>query len=470
MKIVRKLGLMTILFWLFFSVQAFAADPEPPIISLEGEQRVFTSGEVISFHIENAADLKIILVNEHGQRKLLDEETYTVTDWDLGGSYRAEFYQANMSKPFVTVEDLFEVKQLEDVAKDETAPSLKTIEITHDEDVLLTSVLRVSADLDDTESGVKQATLLVHSESNESEIELIRNNYTGKFAAEIPLEKFQLGEKLTFQLQLVDFAENEIIVDLENTVQLYQPKTPLLSYDGSDITNVLKKIGQVGKQIELTLDKYTIEFPELATETGKIIPLKWQKTATEWKGSLILPSELSGEIIHIQGMDQHLLVRATSEPFGDVQLVNNAILTGTILPDFTLISNLYIEVNGQKFSVERADNRFTSAEITTTGKIVLHWTDWDDQVYSKQMDQEIKPVIEMPGKEIIAPPPVIPNEKTQILTSPVPKPSVESHENTPKKQVKKETSTKDKSSSIPFWIPALMIIGVIIFSGNRAMK
>lgn len=470
MKNVRKLGLMTILFWLFFSVQAFAADPEPPIISLEGEQRVFTSGEVISFHIENAADLKIILVNEHGQRKLLDEETYTVTDWDLDGSYRAEFYQANMSKPFVTVEDLFEVKQLEDVAKDETAPSLKTIEITHDEDVLLTSVLRVSADLDDAESGVKQATLLVHSESNESEIELIRNNYTGKFAAEIPLEKFQLGEKLTFQLQLVDFAENEITVDLENTVQLYQPKAPLLSYDGSDITNVQKKIGQVGKQIELTLDKYTTEFPELATETGKIIPLKWQKTATEWKGSLTLPSELSGEIIHIQGMDQHLLVRATSEPFGDVQLVNNAILTGTILPDFTLISNLYIEVNGQKFSVERVGNRFTSAEITTTGKIVLHWTDWDGQVYSKQMDQEIKPVIEMPGKEIIAPPPVIPNEKTQILTSPAPKSSVESHEDTPKKQVKKETSTKGKSSSIPFWIPALMIIGVIIFSGNRAMK
>ncbi|EBB5817010.1 hypothetical protein HY13_04985 [Listeria monocytogenes] len=466
----RKLGLMTILFWLFFSVQAFAADPEPPIISLEGEQRVFTSGEVISFHIENAADLKIILVNEHGQRKLLDEGTYTVTDWDLDGSYRAEFYQANMSKPFVTVEDLFEVKQLEDVAKDETAPSLKTIEITHDEDVLLTSVLHVSADLDDAEYGVKQATLLVHSESNESEIELIRNNYTGKFAAEIPLEKFQLGEELTFQLQLVDFAENEIIVDLENTVQLYQPKAPLLSYDGSDITNVQKKIGQVGKQIELTLDKYTTEFPELATETGKIIPLIWQKTATEWKGSLTLPSELSGEIIHIQGMDQHLLVRATSEPFGDVQLVNNAILTGTILPDFTLISNLYIEVNGQKFSVERVDNRFTSAEITTTGKIVLHWTDWDGQDYSKQMDQEIKPVIEMPGKEIIAPPPVIPNEKTQILTSPALKPSVESHEDTPKKQVKKETSTKDKSSSIPFWIPALMIIGVIIFSGNRAMK
>ncbi|EAD5763352.1 hypothetical protein EXZ75_14330 [Listeria monocytogenes] len=466
----RKLGLMTILFWVFFSVQAFAADPEPPIISLEGEQRAFTSGEVISFHIENAADLKIILVNEHGQRKLLDEETYTVTDWDLDGSYRAEFYQADMSKPFVTVEDLFEVKQLEDVAKDETAPSLKTIKITHDEDVLLTSVLRVSADLDDAESGVKQATLLVHSESNESEIELIRNNYTGKFAAEIPLEKFQLGEKLTFQLQLVDFAENEIIVDLENTVQLYQPKTPILSYDGSDITNVQKKIGQVGKQIELTLDKYTTEFPELATETGKIISLKWQKKATEWKGSLTLPSELSGEIIHIQGMDQHLLVRATSEPFGDVQLVNNAILTGTILPDFTLISNLYIEVNGQKFSVERVGNRFTSAEITTTGKIVLHWTDWDGQVYSEQMDQEIKPVIEMPGKEIIAPPPVIPNEKTQILTSPALKPSVESHEDTPKKQVKKETSTKDKSSSIPFWIPALMIIGVIIFSGNRAMK
>ncbi|MDT9120676.1 hypothetical protein RSW84_24905, partial [Escherichia coli] len=97
-----------------------------------------------------------------------------------------------------------------------------------------------------------------------------------------------------------------------------------------------------------------------------------QKTATEWKGSLTLPSELSAEIIHIQGMDQHLLVRATSEPFGEVQLVNNAILTGTILSDFTLISNLYIEVNGQNFSVERAGNRFTSAEITTTGKIVLH--------------------------------------------------------------------------------------------------
>lgn len=387
MKNVRKLGLMTILFWLFFSVQAFAADPEPPIISLEGEQHVFTSGEVISFHIENAADLKIILVNEHGQRKLLDEETYTVTDWDLDGSYQAEFYQADVPKPFVTVEDLFEVKQLEDVAKDETAPSLKTIEITHDEDVLLTSVLRVSADLDDAESGVKQATLVVHSESNESEIELIRNNYTGKFAAEIPLEKFQLGEKITFQLQLVDFAENEITVDLENTVQLYQPKAPLLSYDSNDITNVQKKIGQVGKQIELTLDKYTTEFPELETETGKIIPLKWQKTATEWKGSLTLPSELSGEIIHIQGMDQHLLVRATSEPFGEVQLVNNAILTGTILSDFTLISNLYIEVNGQKFSVERAGNRFTSAEITTTGKIVLHWTDWDGQIYSKQRNQ-----------------------------------------------------------------------------------
>lgn len=470
MKNVRKLGLMTILFWLCFSVQAFAADPEPPIISLEGEQHVFTSGEVISFHIENAADLKIILVNEHGQRKLLDEETYTVTDWDLDGSYQAEFYQADVPKPFVTVEDLFEVKQLEDVAKDETAPSLKTIEITHDEDVLLTSVLRVSADLDDAESGVKQATLVVHSESNESEIELIRNNYTGKFAAEIPLEKFQLGEKITFQLQLVDFAENEITVDLGNTVQLYQPKAPLLSYDGNDITNVQKKIGQVGKQIELTLDKYTTEFPELETETGKIIPLKWQKTATEWKGSLTLPSELSGEIIHIQGMDQHLLVRATSEPFGEVQLVNNAILTGTILSDFTLISNLYIEVNGQKFSVERAGNRFTSAEITTTGKIVHHWTDWDGQIYSKQMNQEIKPVIAIPGKEIIAPPPVIPNEKTQILISPAPKPSVEAHENTPKKQVKKETSTKDNSSSIPFWIPALMIIGVIIFSGNRAMK
>ncbi|MBC8930158.1 hypothetical protein IAI15_27545, partial [Escherichia coli] len=163
---------------------------------------------------------KIILVNEHGQRKLLDEETYTVTDWDLDGSYQAEFYQADVPKPFVTVEDLFEVKQLEEVAKDETAPSLKMIEITHDEDVLPTSVLYASAELDDAESGVKQAILLVHSKSNESEMELIRNNYTGEFDAEIPLEKFQLGEELTFQLQLVDFAENEITLDLENTIQL----------------------------------------------------------------------------------------------------------------------------------------------------------------------------------------------------------------------------------------------------------
>ncbi|MBA5745429.1 hypothetical protein H3289_27950, partial [Escherichia coli] len=70
----------------------------------------------------------------------------------------------------VTVEDLFEVKQLEEVAKDETAPSLKMIEITHDEDVLPTSVLYASAELDVAESGVKQAILLVHSKSNESEM------------------------------------------------------------------------------------------------------------------------------------------------------------------------------------------------------------------------------------------------------------------------------------------------------------
>lgn len=241
MKNVRKLGLMTILFWMFLSVQAFAADLEPPMISLEKEQRVFTSGEVISIHVKNPEELKLVLVNEHGQRKLLDGETYTVTDWDLDGNYQAEFYQADISKPVVTVEDLFEVKQLEEVAKDETAPSLKMIEITHDEDVLPTSVLYASAELDDAESGVKQAILLVHSKSNESEMELIRNNYTGEFDAEIPLEKFQLGEELTFQLQLVDFAENEITLDLENTIQLYEPKAPVLSYDGSDITNVQKK-------------------------------------------------------------------------------------------------------------------------------------------------------------------------------------------------------------------------------------
>ncbi|EAE8346699.1 hypothetical protein BOQ23_07150 [Listeria monocytogenes] len=466
----RKLGLMTIIFWMFFSVQAFAADLEPPMISLEKEQHVFTSGEVISFHVKNPEALKIVLVNEHGQRKLLDGETYMVTDWDLDGTYQAEFYQADISKPVVTVEDLFKVKQLAEVAKDETAPNLKTIEIRHDEDVLPTSVLHVSADLDDAESGVKQAILLVHSESNESEIELIRNNHTGKLDAEIPLEKFQLGEELTFQLQLVDFAENEITLDLENTIQLYEPQAPVLSYDGSDITNVQKKIGQVGNRIELTLDKYTTEFPELETETGKTIPLLWQKTATEWKGSLTLTTELSGEIIHIQEMDQYMLVRATSEPFGDIQLINNSILTGAINPDFTFISNLYVEVDGQNFPIKRAANSFTSAEITTTGKITLHWTDWDGQFFSKQMNQEIKPVIEMPGKETIAPPSVIPKEKELLLTSPDPKPSVESHENTPKKQEKKETSTKNKSSSIPFWIPALMIIGVIIFSGNRAMK
>ncbi|EAH1628069.1 hypothetical protein D5L16_06105 [Listeria monocytogenes] len=466
----RKLGLMTILFWMFLSVQAFAADLEPPMISLEKEQRVFTSGEVISFHVKNPEELKIVLVNEHGQRKLLDGETYTVTDWDLDGNYQAEFYQADISKPVVTVEDLFEVKQLEEVAKDETAPSLKMIEITHDEDALPTSVLYASAELDDAESGVKQAILLVHSKSNESEMELIRNNYTGEFDAEIPLEKFQLGEELTFQLQLVDFAENEITLDLENTIQIYEPKAPVLSYDGSDITNVQKKIGQVGNRIELTLDKYTTEFPELETENGKTIPLLWQKTATEWKGSLALTTELSGEIIHIQEMNQYMLVRATSEPFVDIQLINNSILTGTIHPDFTFISNLYVEVNGQNFPIKRTDNSFTSAEITTTGKITLHWTDWDGQVFSKQMNQEIKPVIEMPDKETIAPPSVIPKEKESLLTSPDPKPSVESHENTPKKQEKKETSTKNKSSSIPFWIPALMIIGVIIFSGNRAMK
>lgn len=38
-----------------------------------------------------------------------------------------------------------------------------------------------------------------------------------------------------------------------------------------------RKIGQVGNRIELTLDKYTTEFPELETENGKTIPLLWQK-------------------------------------------------------------------------------------------------------------------------------------------------------------------------------------------------
>lgn len=470
MKNVRKLGLVTILFWMFFSVQVFAAEPELATISLEKEQRIFTSGEVVSFEIKNAADLKIVLVNEQGQRRVLDGESYTVTDWDLDGIYRAELYQADISKPIASVDDLFEVKQLGDLAKDETAPSLKAIEFTHEDDVLLASVLRVSADLVDAESGVKTATLLIHSDSNEAEVKLTQNNWTGKFDGELPLEKYQPGEKLTFQLKLVDFAGNETTLDLEKTVQIYQPIAPVLSYDGSDITNKPRKIGQIGKQIELTLDKYTTEFPELETESGKTIPLNWQKTATEWKGSLTLPKELVGEIIHIQGTTQAILVRATGEPFSNIQLVNNSLLTGIINPDFAVISGLYIEVNGQKLPVKRTDNSFTSAEITTTGKITLYWTDWDDEVYSKQLDQEIKPIILPPDKETIAPPPVIPNEKEPILTTPAPKPAFESHENAPKKQAKKETSTKNKSSGIPFWIPALMIIGVIIFSGNRAMK
>lgn len=470
MKNVRKLGLVTILFWMFFSVQVFAAEPELATISLEKEQRIFTSGEVVSFEIKNAADLKIVLVNEQGQRRVLDGESYTVTDWDLDGIYWAELYQADISKPIATVNDLFEVKQLGELAKDETAPSLKTIEFTHEDDVLLTSVLRVSADLVDAESGVKTAILLIHSDSNEAEVKLTQNNWTGKFDGELPLEKYQPGEKLTFQLKLVDFAGNETTLDLEKTIQIYQPIAPVLSYDGSDITNKPRKIGQIGKQIELTLDKYTTEFPELETESGKTIPLNWQKTATEWKGSFTLPKELAGEIIHIQGTTQAILVRATGEPFSNIQLVNNSLLTGTINPDFAVISGLYIEVNGQKFPVKRTNNSFTSAEITTTGKITLYWTDWDDEVYSKQLDQEIKPIILLPDKETIAPTPVIPNENEPILTTLAPKPAVESDENAPKKQAKKETSTKNKSSGIPFWIPALMIIGVIIFSGNRAMK
>lgn len=470
MKNVRKLGLMTILFWMFFSVQVFAAEPELPMISLEKEQQIFTSGEVISFHIENAEKMKIVLVNEHGQKRPLDGETYTVTDFDLEGSYRAEFYANDNPEAIVTIDDLFQVQQLKEVEKDETAPSLTDITFAHDEDVLHTSALHVAADLTDAETGVKQAILIIHSDSNDAEAELKHNNWTGKFEGEVPLEKFQPGEKLTFQLKLVDFAENEITIDLEKTIQMYQPNEPHLSYDAVDITNDEKKIVQVGNQIKLTLDKYTTEFPEAETESGNKIPLKWQKNANEWIGSLTLTKELSGEIIHFQGMNIAILVRSTSEPFAEINLINNTVLTGLINPDFALISALSVEVNGQTFRTVRTDNSFKSAEISTTGKIRLHWIDWDGQAYSKQLSQEIKPVIPVPDKEIIAPPPVIPNEKEPILTKPAPKPSTESSEKPPKKQAKKETSTKNQSSSIPFWIPALMIIGVIIFSGNRAMK
>lgn len=470
MKNVRKLGLMTILFWMFFSVQVFAAEPELPMISLEKEQQIFTSGEVISFHIENAEKMKIVLVNEQGQKRLLEDQTYTVTDFDLEGSYRAEFYANDNPEAIVTVDDLFQVRQLKEVEKDETAPSLTDITITHDKDVLNTSILHVSLDLVDVETGIKQAILVVHSDLNDAEAELIQNNWTGKFEGKVPLEKFQPGEKLTFQLKLVDFAENEITINLENTIQMYQPKEPHLSYDDVDITNDEKKIVQVGNQIKLTLDKYTTEFPEAETESGIKIPLKWQKNANEWIGSLTLTKEFSGEIIHFQGMNIAMLVRSTSEPFAEINLINNTILTGLINRDFALISALSVEVNGQTFRTVRTDNSFKSAEISSTGKIILHWIDWDGRAYAKQLSQEIKPVIPIPDKEIIAPPPVIPNEKEPILTKPAPKPSTESSEKTPKKQAKKETSTKNKSSSIPFWIPALMIIGVIIFSGNRAMK
>lgn len=470
MKNVWKLGLMTILFWLFFSVQVFATEPEPSTIALEHEQQIFTSGEEITFHIENTAKLKIVLVNEQGQKRMLDGATYKVTDWDLDGSYRAEFYQADILEPVVTVDNLFQVKQLTEVTKDEQPPSLNGIEITHDEAVLPTSILRVSADLVDTESGVKKAVLLMNSGLNHTEIELTQNNWTGKFESEIPLEKYQPGEKLTFQLKLVDFAENEITLDLENTIQMYQPKEPSFSYEGMDITNVTKKIVQVGNQIELILDKYTTDFPEIITPNGKTFSFKWKKTATEWKGSFVLTKELSGEIIQVNGMNPLLLVRSTNEPFDEVHLVNNSILTGVVQPDFSLISALSVEVNDQKFPIKREGNSFTSAEITTTGKIILHWTDWDGQTYSKQMNQEIKPVIPKVDKEIIAPPLVVPDEKEPILTTKASKTSVEPQENPPKKQAKKETKTKNKASSIPFWIPALMIIGVIIFSGNRAMK
>ncbi|MBM5609841.1 hypothetical protein [Listeria seeligeri] len=468
----RKLGVLIILFWMACSYQADATEIIPPMISLENEQTEYTAGDEIHFRLENAEDLKIVLINEQGQKRFLKEPVYTVSESDLDGSYRAELYQKEKLEPVLVAEDLFQVKQLYETTPDDAPPSFSVIDISHDTDILPTSMLHVSIEASDDESGVKAATLIIQGDSNKAEIQLTQNIWTEKWEGELALTDFQLGEKITFAVKLMDFADNEITVDTLKEVQLYQPKSPTISYNGMDILAEQKKIVQVGDEIELTLDKYATEFPTFESESGKIIPLNWQKNPTGWQGSLTLTQDLVGEIIQIPAFGPKLLIRTNSTPFYSIELIKNTILTGIINEDFATISQLYIDVNGSRYAVMRDGVRFTSEEITTTGNITLYWTDWDGQIYSEVLVQKIKPILPPIHKEIITSKPVIPKENQPIFTTPAPKPEnpVKKLENTSNKPVKKENKTTNNSSSIPFWIPSLIIIGIIIFSGNKAMK
>lgn len=472
MKNVRKLGVLIILFWMACSYQADATEIIPPMISLENEQTEYTAGDEIHFRLENAEDLKIVLINEQGQKRFLKEPVYTVSESDLDGSYHAELYQKEKLEPVLVAEDLFQVKQLDETTPDDTPPSFSAIDISHDTDILPTSMLHVSIEASDAESGVKAATLIIQGDSNKAEIQLTQNIWTEKWEGELALTDFQLGEKITFAVKLMDFADNEITVDTLKEVQLYQPKAPTISYNGMDILAEQKKIVQVGDEINLTLDKYATEFSTFESESGKIIPLNWQKNPTGWQGSLTLTQDLVGEIIQITAFGPKLLIRTNSTPFYSIELIKNTILTGIINEDFATISQLYIDVNGSRYAVMRDGVRFTSEEITTTGNITLYWTDWDGQIYSEVLVQKIKPILPPIHKEIITSKPVIPKENQPIFTTPAPKPEnpVKKLENTSNKPVKKENKSTNNSSSIPFWIPSLIIIGIIIFSGNKAMK
>ncbi|MBM5693865.1 hypothetical protein D8Y04_01335 [Listeria seeligeri] len=468
----RKLGVLIILFWMACSYQADATEIIPPTISLENEQTEYTAGDEIHFRLENAEDLKIVLINEQGQKRFLKEPVYTVSESDLDGSYRAELYQKEKLEPVLVAEGLFQVKQLDETTPDDAPPSFSVIDISHDTDILPTNMLHVSIEASDDESGVKAATLIIQGDSNKAEIQLTQNIWTEKWEGELALTDFQLGEKITFAVKLMDFADNEITVDTLKELQLYQPKAPTISYNGMDILAEQKKIVQVGDEIELTLDKYATEFPTFESESGKIIPLNWQKNPTGWQGSLTLTKDLVGEIIQIPAFGPKLLIRTNSTPFYSIELIKNTILTGIINEDFATISQLYIDVNGSRYAVMRDGVRFTSEEITTTGNITLYWTDWDGQIYSEVLVQKIKPILPPIHKEIITSKPVIPKENQPIFTTPAPKPEnpVKKLENTSNKPVKKENKTTNNSSSIPFWIPSLIIIGIIIFSGNKAMK
>lgn len=472
MKNVRKLGVLIVLFWIIFSYQADATEIMSPTISLENEQTEYTAGEEIHFRLENAEDLKIILINEQGQKRFLKEPVYTVTDSDLDGSYRAELYQKEKLEPVLVAEDLFQVKQLDEITPDDTPPSFSAIDISHDADILPTSMLHVSIEASDAESGVKAATLIIQGDSNKAEIQLTQNIWTEKWEGEQALTDFHPGEKITFAVKLMDFAGNEITVDTLKELQLYQSKDPAISYNGIDILTEQKKIVQVGDKIELTLDKYATEFPTFESDSGKVIPLNWRKNSTGWHGNLTLTQDLVGEIIQLPAFGPKLLIRTNSTPFHSIELIKNTILTGMINEDFATISQLYIEVNGTRYAVMRDGARFTSEEITTTGNITLYWTDWDGQIYSEVIVQKIKPILPPIHKEIITSKPVIPKENKPIFTTPAPKAEnpVKKLENTSNKQAKKENKSTNNSSSIPFWVPSLIIIGIIIFSGNKAMK